>query len=44
MDYIKVYKSFLEIEKIIGISKYRIFYCCLDKIKTAYGYVWEYLN
>lgn len=41
---IKKYKSMKEAELLTGISYQVISKCCKGKIKTAGGYIWEYLD
>lgn len=40
---IKVYKSTREAERQTGYLSGVISYCCIGKIRTAYGYIWKYL-
>ena len=43
-NFIKTWNSGTEIEKTLGFTHTNITKCCRDKIKTAYGYKWQYAN
>jgi hypothetical protein len=38
------YRSAFEAEKLTGISRCTIGYCCKGKLKTAGGYIWQYAS
>jgi hypothetical protein len=41
---IKVWQSTMEVERHLGFSNQNISTAALGKYKTAYGYVWKYIN
>lgn len=41
-NYIKEFPSTKEIERQLGFAHNNISKCCLNKIKTVYGYIWRY--
>jgi hypothetical protein len=41
-QFIKEWPSVQEVERQLGYSKGNICQCCLGKLKTAYGYIWQY--
>lgn len=41
---IATWKSTMEIQRQLGFRNGNISNCCLGKIKTAYGYIWKYIN
>lgn len=43
-DYIKTWNKIIDIERKLGFCHQHISSCCKHKLKTAYGYVWEYAN
>lgn len=41
---IATWKSTVEIQRQLGFDQSSISKCCLGKLKTAYGYIWKYIN
>lgn len=43
-QFIKEWESAHEVQRQLGYSRGNISTCCLDKRKTAYGYIWRYAD
>lgn len=43
-NFIRSFPSTMEIERQLGFSNVCISACCLGKQKTAYNYIWKYIN
>ena len=43
-EFVKEWKSCIEIERTLGISSVCISQCCLGKINKSHKYYWEYKN
>jgi len=41
-NFIREWSSAIEIERQLGFCRTGITYCCKNKRKTAYGYIWKY--
>lgn len=41
-EFIKEWKSTMDIERTLGLSNKSISACCIGKQKTAYGFIWKY--
>ena len=41
-EFIKEYKSVMDVQRNLGYAQSNISYCCLGKIKSAYGFIWCY--
>ena len=44
MKLIKIWNSISDIEIELGYNRSSIYQCCKCKYKTAYGYIWRYVN
>jgi len=42
--FINTFDSCLAVEKLLGFSNSHISKCCLGKRKSAYGYLWRYID
>ena len=43
-NFIKTWDSMCEISRVLGYATSNIFKCCNNQIKSAYGYIWEYVE
>lgn len=43
-NFIKSWNSATEIERVLNLSSSNISKCCRDVTKTAYGFIWRYVN
>ena len=43
-DYVAIYDSLTEAERVTGINKANICNCLKDRYKSAGGYVWTYTD
>ena len=41
-EFVREWKSIIEVNKELGYSTGNISSCCLKKIKSAYGYIWRH--
>ena len=44
MNYLGTFKSVTEAARDVNGSTGNISLCCKGKLKTAYGYIWRYVN
>ena len=44
MNYLKTFNSVTEAANDVNGSTGNISLCCMGKHKTAYGYIWRYVN
>ena len=44
MNYLSTFNSVTEAAKDVNGSTGNISLCCMGKHKTAYGYIWRYVN
>ena len=41
-DFIREWKSIIEVKRELGYGNGNISNCCLKKLKSAYGYIWKF--